>query len=41
MVQLLKEAYNLRPPLPRYSSTWDVALVVSFIAGLGVNESLS
>lgn len=41
VVQLLKGAYNLRPPLPRYSSTWDVSLVVSFIGGLGVNESLS
>ena len=41
VVQLLKGAYNLRPPLPRYSSTWDVSLVVSFIDGLGVNESLS
>ena len=41
MVQLLKGAYNLRPPFPRYSSTWDVSLVVSFIDGLGVNDSLS
>ena len=41
VVQLLKGAYNLRPPLPRYSSTWDVSLVVPFIDGLGVNESLS
>ena len=41
VVQLLKGAYNLRPPLPRYSSTWDVSLVVSFIDDLGVNESLS
>ena len=41
MVQLLKGAYNLRPHLPRYSSTWDVSFVVSFIDSLGVNESLS
>ena len=41
VVQLLKGAYNLRPPLPRYSSTWDASLVVSFIVGLGNNESLS
>ena len=27
-VQLLKGAYNLRPPLPRYSGNWDVSLVV-------------
>ena len=41
VLQLLKGAYNLRPPLPRYSSTWDISLVVSYIDGLGVNESLS
>ena len=41
MVQLFKGAYNLTPPLLRYSHTWDVGLVVSFIDGLGVNESLS
>lgn len=41
VVQLLKGAYNLRPPLPRHSSTWDVSLIVSFIDSLGVNESLS
>ena len=28
VVQLLKGAYNLRPPLPRYSGNWDVSLVV-------------
>ena len=41
VIQLLKVAYNLRPPLPRYSSTWHVSLVVSSIDGLGVNEPLS
>ena len=41
VVQLLKGAYNLRPPLPRYSSTWDVSLVVSLIDCLGASESLS
>ena len=41
VVQLSKGAYNLRPPLPRYYSAWDVSLVVSFIDGLEVNESLS
>ena len=35
VVQLLKGAYNLRPPLPRYSRTWDVAKVVSFLDQLG------
>ena len=41
VVQLLKGAFNLRPPLPRYSSTWDVNLVVSFFDCLSANESLS
>ena len=41
VVQLLKGAYNLRPPLPRYSSTWEVAKVVSFLDQLGSNGSLS
>ena len=41
VVQLLKGAYNLRPPLPRYSSTWYVSLVVPFISGFGDNDCLS
>ena len=41
MVQLLKGAFNLRPPLPRYSTTWDVDPVLSFIGKLGPKESLS
>ena len=36
----MKGAFNLRPPLPRYSSAWYVKLVVSFIEWLGANESL-
>ena len=27
--------------MPRYSSTWDVSVVVSFVHSLGANESLS
>jgi hypothetical protein len=38
---LLKGAYNLRPPLPRYFSTWDVRVVISFMDSLGPNEGLS
>ena len=41
VVQLLNGAYNLRPLLPRYSSTWEVAKVVSFLDQLGPNGSLS
>ena len=36
----MKGSYNLRPPLPRYSATWDVGVVISFIDNLGPNESL-
>ena len=31
VVQLLKGAFNLRPPLPKYSTTWDVDVLLSFI----------
>ena len=41
IVRVLKGAYNKRPPLPRYSTTWEVSKVTSYIATLGVNESLS
>ena len=41
MVQLLKGAFNLRPPLPKYSTSWDVEVLLSFIKKLGPNESLS
>ena len=33
--------YNSRPPQPRYQSTWDVDVVVKFIASLGENDQLS
>ncbi len=41
VVQLLKGAYNLRSPLLRYSSNWDVATVISFVHHLGPNKDLS
>jgi len=41
VVQLLKGAFNLRPPFPRYSTTWDVDPVLSFIDKLGPNQFLS
>ena len=40
VVQLLKGVFNLRPALPKYSTSWDVILL-SFIEKLGPNESLS
>ena len=41
VVQSLKGAFNLRPPLPKYSTTWDVDVLLSFIEKLGPNGSLS
>jgi len=37
--RVLKGAYNARPPLPRYSTFWDVGVVLQFIKGLGQNGS--
>ena len=39
--QLLKGILNSRPPQPRYPFTWDVSVAVEYIAGLGLNTSLS
>ena len=41
IIRVLKGAYNRRPPLPRYSSTWEVSKLTSYIATLGDNQSLS
>ena len=38
--QLLKGAYNRNPPKPKYSHTWDVNIVLEYIALLGMNEEL-
>ena len=38
--QLLKGAFNLRPPEPRYSHTWSVGKVLDFIKSLGPNKDL-
>ena len=39
--RLLRGAFHERPPQPRYSSTWDVSKVTSYLVSLGNNESLS
>ena len=39
--RLLKGAYHVRPPLPRYTSTWDVEVVLHYFEGLGPSSSLS
>jgi len=41
IIRVLKGAYNMRPPLPKYSSTWEVSKVTSYIISLGNNETLS
>ena len=41
VVQLLKGMFNNRPPKPRYSHTWEVGLVTTYLASLGCNRSLS
>ena len=39
--QLLKGMFHSRPPLPRYSVTWDIQTMIDHIQALGNNETLS
>ena len=39
--RVMKGAFNLRPPQPRYETTWDVTKVLNYIESLGSSESLS
>ena len=39
--QLMKGIFNKRPPLPRYTQTWKVHQVTSYLEGLGDNSELS
>lgn len=39
--QLMKGIFNKRPPLPRYTQTWKVHQVTSYLEGLGANTKLS
>jgi len=41
VMTLLKACYNLNPPRPKYNSTWNPDVVLSYIMGLGDNPSLS
>ena len=41
VVQLLKGIFNSRPPAPRYTYTWEVRTVTSYLESLGPNEQLS
>ena len=37
----MKGIYNEKPPQPRYSETWDVAVMTSYIESMGNNHSYS
>ena len=37
----MKGAFNLKPPNPRYSHTWDVTVVLKYLKTLGSNNELS
>jgi len=36
-----KRVYNLRPPQPCYTGTWEVSLVLEFLSNQGENSDLS
>ena len=38
--RLLKGIYNTCPPQPRYSTTWDVDVVIRYLQSLGENNTL-
>ena len=38
--RFLKGVFNCRPPVPKYSCTWDVDIVLSYLKDLPDNESL-
>ena len=40
ITRLIKGIFNVRPPIPRYSSTWDVQLVLNFLQTQGKSEAL-
>ena len=41
VTRLLKRIFNDRPPLPRYSHTWNVQIVLDYLISLGNNYDLS
>ena len=40
MCRLLKGAFHERPPLPRYTATWDVQTVIQYLESLGPTTAL-
>ena len=41
IIRLVKGIFNVRPPIPRYSSTWDVQAVLDYIESCGQSSRLS
>ena len=41
VVKIMKGCYNLNPPGPKYSSTWDPEIVLAYLRNLGENSGLS
>ena len=41
ITRLIKGVFHSRPPLPRYTHTWDVQTVLDFLRSLGDNKELS
>ena len=39
--QLMKGVFHSRPPLPKYTSTWDVQKVLDHLNFMGINEGIS
>ena len=40
IITLIKGIFNIRPPLPRYTSTWNVQTVLNFIEPLADNNKM-
>ena len=41
VTRLIKGVFNTRPPLPKYTCTWNVQTVLEYIVSLGSNKELS
>lgn len=39
--RLMKDVFNRRPPLPKYSMTWSVCTVLKYLKSLGQNSELT
>ena len=41
ITRMLKGVFNERPPVAKYSAFWDVSVVLRYLKGLGMNDTLS